>query len=227
TSLLAPFDGNADARPGKAATQTKELRYEVGVVGKGVAVGPGAALSYPVAGVLDPKAGTIEFWIQPRWNGNAGKSHGFFQAGQAFDNGLLIQIDGANNVRLMTWGDDPATPAVERNVERGVGFSGAGWKAGEWHHLAATWSESGRRLALYVDGRLADSTDKGIVLGPPSQADFWLGSGQGGANAADAVFDELRVSKIARSAEEIKASAAAALGVASLAVEGVPERLLV
>src|SRR5262249_13302794 len=46
-------------------------------------------------------------------------------------------------------------------------------------------------------------------------------------NAADAVFDELRVSKIARSAEEIKASAAAALGVASLAVEGVPERLLV
>lgn len=227
TTLLAQFDGSAAGKPGKAATATKELRYEPGVVGKGVTIGSGSALSYPVTGVIDPKAGTVEFWIQPKWNGNAGKSHVFFQAGRAFDNCLLLQIDGANNVRLMTWGDDPATAAVEKNVERGVGVSGAGWKAGEWRHLAATWSESGRQLALYVDGRLADSTDKGIVIGPPSTTDFTLGTAIDGSGTADAVFDELRISKVGRSADAIKATAAAALGAESLAVEVSSERVWV
>lgn len=226
TTLLAHFDGSAVTKPGKPATQAAKLRFETGVVGKGVALGAGAALAYPLAGVLDTKAGTVEFWIQPQWAGNAGKSHVFFQAGRAFDNGLLLQIDGANNVRLMTWGDDPATAAIERNIERGVAFSGAGWKAGEWHHLAAAWQDSGRRLALFVDGRLADSTDKGIVLGPLSQTDFRLGSAIDGSSAADAVFDELRISKVARNEAAVKASAAAAIGVENLAIELSSDRLL-
>lgn len=226
TTLLAHFDGDAAAKPGKAATGTKGLRYEPGVVGQGVAIGSGAEIRYPVAGSLDPKAGTVEFFIQPKWDGNAGKPHVFFQAGRAFENSLLVQIDGANNVRLITWGDDPTTQTVEKNVERGVAFSAAGWKAGEWHHLAATWDDSGRQLALYVDGRLADSTNKGVVIGPLSSADFALGTALDGANAADAVVDELRISKRGRGAEEVKATATAAHGVESLAVEVPSGRLL-
>jgi hypothetical protein len=201
TTLLAHFDGDASTKPGQAATSTRELSYEAGVVGSGVAIGSGSVLSYPVAGVLDPQAGTVEFWIQPKWNGNTGTPHVFFQAGQQFDNCLLMQIDGANNVRFMTWGDDPATAAVEKDVESGVGFSGAAWKAGEWHHRVATWTDSGRRLALHVDGRLADSSDKGIVLGPPSTTDFSLGTAIDGSSTADAIFDELRISKIGRGAD--------------------------
>jgi hypothetical protein len=72
----------------------------------------------------------------------------------------------------MVWGDDPPTPAVEQNVERGLATPAAGWKAGEWHHVAVTWEESGRRLALYVDGRLAEATANGVVLRTFSRPTF-------------------------------------------------------
>jgi hypothetical protein len=219
TTLLAHFEDDAAGGKGKAPEAAKNLRYEPGVVGRGVAIGKGSELRYRAAGVLDPKAGTVEFWVRPRWDGNAGKPHVFFQAGQPFNNGLLVQIDGANNIRLMIWGDDPATAAVETNVERGVATSGAAWKAGEWHHVAATWEQSGRRLALYVDGRLADSTTKGVVIPALSLPSFWVGSGAGGAHPADAVLDELRISRRARSASEVRAAVAAAHGVESLTVK--------
>jgi hypothetical protein len=164
----------------------------------------------------------VEFWLRPSWDGQANTGHVLFQAGAPFDNGLLVQVDGANNLRLMTWGDDPATPAVEANVERGVGTSAAGWKAGEWHHVAATWEESGRRLALYVDGRLADSTDQGVVIAAFSGKTFWVGSAAGGATPAEAVFDELRVSRRGRTEGEVRATAAAAAGGAEARTLDVP-----
>jgi hypothetical protein len=219
TTLLAHFEGSAAGGKGKTPLTAKGLRYEPGVVGRGVVIGKGSELRYRSAGALDPKAGTIEFWVRPKWDGNSGTSHVFFQAGQPFNNGLLIQIDGANNLRLMTWGDDPATEAVEKSVERGIGTSAAGWKADEWHHVAATWEQSGRRLALYVDGRLVETTTNGIVIPALSLPHFWFGSGAGGASPAEAVLDELRISRRARTENEIRATATASRGVETLTVE--------
>lgn len=212
TTLLAHFDGDADGEGKKAPDLAKGLTYGEGVVGKGASIGSGAELRYKAEGVLDPKAGAVEFWLRPSWDGKANQGHVLFQAGAPFNNGLLVQVDGANNLRLMAWGDDPATAAVEANVERGVGTSAAGWKAGEWHHVAATWEDAGRRLALYVDGRLVDATDKGVVIPAFSGKAFWVGSGAGGATPAEAVFDELRVSRRARTEGEVRAAAAAAAG---------------
>lgn len=219
TALLAHFEGNADGGAKVLPDLAKGLRYDAGVAGRGAVIAAGAELRYSSAGILDPKAGTVEFWLRPSWDGNAGKPHVFFQAGEPFNNGLLVQIDGANNLRLMAWGDDPATPAVERNVERGVGTSAAGWKAGEWHHVAITWEESGRRLALYVDGRLAEATAKGIVIPAFARPTFWVGSGAGGATPAEAVFDELRISRRARMEGEVRSAAAVVGGVETLTVD--------
>ncbi|MBL8799229.1 MAG: Ig-like domain-containing protein [Planctomycetia bacterium] len=227
TTFLAHFEGNAEDRAKQAPDLAKGLAYNPGVVGQGVTVGGGAELRYAREGILDPKAGTVEFWLRPSWDGKAGKPHVLFQAGAPFDNGLLVQIDGANNLRLMVWGDDPATPGVEANVERGVGVSAAGWKAGDWRHIAVTWKESGRQLALYVDGRLAESTDKGIVMPAFSGKHFWVGSAAGGGNPAEAVFDELRVSHRGRTEAEVRISAAAAGGGAETLALDAPAQALV
>lgn len=227
TTLLAHFEGNADGGEKKTPEVAKGLTYDRGVVGKGATISAGAELSYKAEGVLDPKAGTVEFWLRPSWDGKAGKPHVFFQAGAAFNNGLFLQIDGANNLRLMTWGDDPATEAVESNVERGVGTSAAAWKADEWHHVAATWQDSGKRLALYVDGRLVDSTEKGIVIPAFSGKTFSVGCAAGGATPAEAVFDELRISRRARTDTDIRAAAAAAGGGVETLKPDVPETLTV
>jgi len=225
TTLLAHFDGDAGGGDKKAPEVAQGLRYEAGVVGKGVLVGSGAELRYKSKGVLDPKDGTVEFWLRPQWDGNAGKSHVFFQAGEPFNNGLLLQIDGANNIRLMAWGDNPATPAVEKDFERGVGVSGVGWKGGEWHHVAATWGDSGRRLALFIDGRLAEATADGVAFAAFAP-DFWVGSGARGATPAEAVFDELRISRCVRTESQVRAAAeAAGGGVERLTVEVPPGTL--
>ena len=42
-----------------------------------------------------------------------------------------------------------------------------GWKAGEWHHLAFTYSASGNFMRFYVDGVLTADTNEGHYWPPP------------------------------------------------------------
>ena len=43
-----------------------------------------------------------------------------------------------------------------------------GWKSGEWHHVACTWSAGG--LAIYLDGVLARGhRERGSVVGSPGR----------------------------------------------------------
>ena len=207
TTLLAHFDGDALGEKKLEPDETKGLRFVPGVSGQAAVIDAGAVLRYPCKGVLEMKAGSVEFWVNPTWSGNASKGHVFFQTGLPFDNAIIVQVDGANNLRLMTWGDDSATATVENNVERGVGTSVSGWKAGEWHHVAATWADFGRKLTLHVDGRLANSTTKGIDLQKSAQPSFTIGASPDGNSSAAASFDELRISNIARTEAEIRASA--------------------
>lgn len=199
TSLLAHFEGSAKpAGTAKLAPAVaKGLKYEAGMVGKGVIVGPGARLAYPVKGVIDPKAGTVEMWVKPARPGSSAKSRVLFQAGNAFNNGLHLLIDGANNLRLIAWD--------AKGKESGIGTSAAGWKSGEWRHVAATWE--GRKLALFVDGAEVASTADAVTLTGISLPTFSIGSRPGGEDAMEGVFDELRISRRARTAAEVRASA--------------------
>ncbi|MFO0925874.1 MAG: hypothetical protein U0736_02415 [Gemmataceae bacterium] len=117
TTLLAGFEGTASPKPGPP-TRATGLRYEQGVVGRGGGAGR-CALRYPAAKVLDARAGTVKLWLRPRWDGNSGRSRLLFQAGAAFDNGLLIQVDG----------QQPAADDVGRRPGHGGGgaTSSAAW----------------------------------------------------------------------------------------------------
>ena len=68
----------------------------------------------------------------------------------------------------------------------------AGWKAGEWHHLAFTYSASQGRLRLYVDGAQAQESDAKIQFPAVSPNTFTIGGDVSGRESAFGV-DEVRI----------------------------------
>jgi hypothetical protein len=186
--------------------------------GRGARYTVGSQCTLAATGHLDSQQGTIEFWIKPDWQGDDGKTRVLLEAGRAFNNGLLMQIDGANNLRLMLWGDDPTTSASETNVERGVATNTSQWTSGQWQHVAATWNGQRREMALYVDGKLFDSRNDGVRLASFSQPEFKIGSRAGG-DSCRATLDNLHISGRARTASEISAAYEATLGLEKLRLE--------
>jgi hypothetical protein len=75
----------------------------------------------------------------------------------------------------------------------------------KWHHVAATYDRS--RINLYFDGVLTDSFNQTVALGV-ANGSFRIGKRAGaGTYAFNGSIDEVRISNIARSSEEIKAAA--------------------
>lgn len=207
--LLLHFDGSSTGASGELPTAVSALSYRPGLFHQAIHLTDhltdAGQVQFTTDDNISAPAGTIEFWIQADWNGNQGQNHHFFEVGGSFDNGMVIAIDAANNVRAIQWGDDPETPGLEVAVERGVATSGAAWTAGQWHHLAVTWDGVQRGLALYVDGALVDSISNGVQIDAFSGTDLTVGSNRGSAPTL-AALEEFRISNRARTSTEIQQS---------------------
>lgn len=166
------------------------------------------------------QAGTIEFWCRPSWDAADGVEHVFFD-GVAYMHrrqSVLRKLgsSGRNELEFSIADADGTAHAV-----RGP----APLKAGQWHHVAATWDFPQAHLALFVDGRpitsrgpesapwpnslaAAGGNTKGIGISErdcrsmPMQA--CIGAERRGPpeRSAEAVLDEFRISDIARYAGE-------------------------
>lgn len=224
TTLLLRMDGNANGAAGETPTFSSGLTYGTGRVVQAVSTSATGRAVYDQAGNIQGPAGTVEFWIRPDWNAD-GTSRQFFQAGDNFNYGMLLSIDGARNLRFIQWGDNPSTPTVETGVERGVGVSGASWQAGQWHHLAATWDSTAGTMAFYVDGLLVGSSTT-VTIPAFSNSTLSFGARRDGGSPALAGFDEIRISSRARSAGEIQADFAAGIQYVGLTVGQRPGELL-
>ncbi len=200
--FLSHLDNSLVGASAESPTSSNAVSFQPGIIQQGANVGTGGFIRYPILDNIASNAGTIEFWIRPDWSAD-GTERGFFQVGADFNNGILLSIDGANNLRFILWGDDPGTPIVESNVERGLGFSLSNWSPGIWHHLAAAWNRTTGELTLYVDGRLVDSAANGVSIQTFVGQSFVVGAGGAGSIAANATFDEFRISGRMRSASEI------------------------
>lgn len=183
--LLLHFDGSYAGARGEARTPNG-TPFAAGRHGQGVLIAGADTLTYPVAGNLDGSAGAIEFWVQPQWNHNDGQMHCFFETADPTGRGIEICKDGNGYLHFI--------------LKTLSGQDGAGcwlpeWQAGEWHHLAFTWSAE--EAAVYMDGRPCGQRD-GVP--PPVGLDgiFYVGSSSRGDWQADAVFDELRISDLPR-----------------------------
>lgn len=90
TLLLLRFNGNTAGVDGERPVEASGLTYEPGVFGSGVLVDGSDRLRYAGTGNFTPTAGTVEFWIKPRWNGSDGLSRTLLATGQ--EGCQLVQI---------------------------------------------------------------------------------------------------------------------------------------
>ena len=212
TLLLLHLDGSLTGAAGESPLASAGTDIVPGVIGQAVHTGDTGSFTYQAAGNIIASSGTVEFWIKPDWNGSPNPGHTFFQVGAQFNDGMLLAVDGASNLRFIQWGDDPLTPAIESSVERGLGASAADWVAGKWHHIAATWNAPSRQMALYVDGQSVATGSDGVVIPAFSGTSLTIGSAAGGSSTAQATFDEFRISDRVRSPSEILADVRAGHG---------------
>ncbi|MDY0169355.1 MAG: LamG-like jellyroll fold domain-containing protein, partial [Thermoguttaceae bacterium] len=167
------------------------------------------------------EAGTLEFWCRPNWNADDGQEHVFFE-GVAYGHRLQSQLRkldaGGDNQLEFIIADAGGTTRTVRGR--------AGFTAGRWHHVAATWDFPRAHVALFVDGRPVASQGPGKRPWPsslmpdddaehggmgisekdrrslPMQA-FIGGDKQcSGQRSAEAVLDEFRISSVARYSDE-------------------------
>ena len=195
TLLELRLNGGLASTDGDAPVQASGLSFETGVHGSGVLVNGTDRLAYRSAGNFKAASGTIEFWLKPRWKGNDRIPHFFFTLGDE----LWIVKDGADNLCFRLG-------RVDSEAFKGINLGS--WLANQWHHVAVTWTVPGL-MKIYLDGKEAlsyASTTQDLVTSIP--ATMFVGS-RAGALQANAVFDELRISDIARTASEIAARFAA------------------
>ncbi len=185
TLLLLHFDGSYDGASGQPGTPSATT-FVSGKYEQGVLIDESDTLTYATGGNLNRMQGAIEFWVRPNWNGNDGVGYIFFEVGEQWFNRMRVMKDGANNLRFMVW---------DSSAEYGVGYNIADWGAGEWHHVAVTWTAA--EITLFVDGQERDSNPS-IGLPDTLAATMYIGSTAWGDQQAGAVIDEFRISDIPR-----------------------------
>lgn len=167
-----------------------------GFAGKARSFATNDYITHPVNN-FQPAAKTIEMWVKPNWSGNDGVAHGLWQ------NNNNTNVNQANWVSLFKWSGNQL---YFRVVNPSGGLQDCApdatnyFSPGKWTYIAAAYDSSG--LALYVDGTLVCST--GAITVPNANLDSTARIGFGHqASFGSGIIDEVRISNIKRSAEEI------------------------
>ncbi|MDQ3009631.1 MAG: putative Ig domain-containing protein [Acidobacteriota bacterium] len=193
--LVLRFDNSLNGENGETPTTATGTSFQPGVNNQGVLLPNPNQLFYASANNINATEGTFEWWMKPTWSGNDGLGHIILQYGVG--GGIVIGKDGANNLRIIL-----NRFGVAPGGEVGVAFNVGSWEANQWHHIAFTWSNSTKQLAVYSDGTLQQQVSFTINLPAVASPTLQIG-GDGGGDYIQAVVDNLRISNIARTAQEI------------------------
>jgi len=160
------------------------------------AQGPDTAIAYPAAGHVRAEEGTFECWYRPAYDTE--RELPVEQRQHMANRSLLTikwgaDIQGGTNCGLY-WNEMVQGPVVWSRQEGKVLLNPGApfdWKAGQWHHLALTWSD---KICIYVDGQLlSESPNAGFIPAPGDKAVIEIGGG-----SALAAIDEVRILRVAR-----------------------------
>lgn len=157
------FDDGAvpDRAGGSTQTLTDGAVHSVDTPrGRGLSVGPGGRCVYLCRGNILPEEGTLLFWWAPtrdlafRRHPDDDRNLVRIPSNRHTTIGLVLYIDNGTHLRfaLGDGGKRQARASATKPVD---------WKAGEWHHLAGTWTRNGVRL--YIDGEEVGEATKDFV----------------------------------------------------------------
>lgn len=213
--LHAPFDGSPDAAfaRGSAAAAGGLAPFVPGLRGEAVVLDTDCLL--PMPGNFRVEAGTVAAWVRPHWDGGAPGPHYLFCL--YGDTGLprpwavnrwTISFGGGRCDFSLFTEAEGETVSLVADI--------AGWQAGEWHHVAATWDgvnsgQADAQLRLYLDGQLSAQTEgRLITVGATGQV-MAIGRDQDGSpDYGQADCDDLFIYGLALDPAEIAAGVAAA-----------------
>ena len=204
--LLLPFDGSPTGANAETPDLAQGVAYATGKWGSALALAPDGSLRFGRENNLDLAEGTIDLWAALRADGDdpvyGSRWHVlfFYQA----PDGDSLWIAQSESTGILYAGGE-----VDGEWQSAYGSLGnmRAWAAGEWHHLAFTYSAGGNFMRFYVDGVLAADTNEGHYW-PPSAggSDFYVG-GNRWNEAAYYLLDEVRLSGRAATGDEIAARA--------------------
>ncbi len=192
TLLVLPFEDSPVGLGSEIPTYTDLTTYNTGINGQAANISDeDSGLTFSTNGNLNTAEGTVEVWLKPLWNGNDGQSHTILQAGTW--GGILMEKDGGNYLKIILnrWqGAD----------EVSLGYHVAHWQAGEWQHIAYTWGNG--QAHMYINGIPVASKTYGN-LPELNISEFNIGKDHFGGDTWDGLMDELKISDIARSPQDI------------------------
>ena len=160
------------------------------------AQGPGTEITYPAAGHVRAEEGTFECWYRPAYDTERELP---VEQRQHMANRSLLTIKWGPDIQGGTncgfyWNELVQGPVVWSRKDGKVLLNPGApfdWKAGQWHHLALTWSD---KIRIYVDGKmLSESPNAGFIPAPVDKAVIEIGGG-----SALAAIDEVRILSVAR-----------------------------
>jgi hypothetical protein len=197
-SLLLPLDGSLLTTDGQAPTQNDGLTFVAGRFGQAVQTSEDddSRLSYVAANNVDPNEGSLETWVNLAYDLDD-------PAYDDYPRLFSYVIDDEHQLYIEVNADRVTITSRNEGSYYGTWPSPPGWRSGDWHHLATTWSASTNRIAVYYDCVLVDEGDFPTLTG--SADHFHLGSAESWA-VMDAAFDDVRLSRRALSAAEITAT---------------------
>jgi len=204
--FLLHADEHAVPTSGREPVAARGITYQPGRWGAALALEPGGLLAYAREGALDLNEGTIEMWVALRAGGGdpayAERDQVLFHF--AAPNGDYISITQSRSTGVLYAG---GRTAGQWQSAYGGAAMVRSWRAGEWHHLAYTFSTAQSRMRFYVDGVLTADTNERRYIPPASTGDrFSLGGNLSGA-AAHYLVDEVRIMNRPLEAAEVRASA--------------------
>lgn len=124
--------------------------------------GAANAIEIPLAAATSLAQGTLEAWVKSTWDWSSDRDHHAF---------LSIKMEGGTwqSLSLYHHGRMGDARALAFNIHDGIDnciltpVEALGWRQGEWHHLAASWTPNSQWL--FADGRLVA---KRLTEGPVS-----------------------------------------------------------
>ncbi len=156
----------------------------------------GGRLALPIAKDADLGQGTLEMWFRPAWGAGERAIHMLAH--------LKLQGGVWNSIALVYHGTiGPSSEAFGANIMDGLDHPAyvsdakdLGWKPGDWHHLALSWTEHSEYV--FVDGGLVAQvlTEQPFRIGS-NEGRLWLGCAHDGhQHAASGLIDEVRFSDV-------------------------------